>query len=74
MEGALWLSRSGSGVGGNAPQRSLGFVGCDVKGPPPGVGGRPALLAGDSGGESGVAEAFASAVEEQYTGWTESGM
>lgn len=74
MEGAPWLSRSGSGVGGNAPERSFGFVGCDVKGPPPGVGGRPALLAGDSGGESGDVEAFASAVEEEYTGWTESGM
>lgn len=40
---------SGSGVGGKAPGMEL--VGCEERGPPPGVGGRWSN-AGDMGGES----------------------
>lgn len=65
------LSFSGSGVGGNAPGMSLGFVGCEVKGPPPGVGGLPELT-GESGGESRGAGISVPAVREYSTGLTES--
>lgn len=41
---------SGSGVGGKAP--GMEFVGCEERGPPPGVGGRWSN-AGVIGGESG---------------------
>lgn len=67
------MSVSGSGVGGKAPGNSSGVVGCDVSGPPPGVGGLIAL-AGDAGGESSGAGMLVPAVREYSTGLTESGM
>lgn len=46
-----------------------------MRGPPPGVGGRPpAELTGDSGGDSRGAGILVPAVREYSTGLTESGM
>lgn len=63
-------SFSGSGVGGNAPGTVSGVVGCEFKGPPPGVGGRAVYAAGVSGGVSTCAGAGISvpAVREKSTG------
>lgn len=58
-----WCSISGSGVGGNAL-----FVGCEVKGPPPGVGGRVLLVIGDDGGVSSGGGMLVPAVREKLTG------
>lgn len=82
---SVWLvlfSRSGSGVGGRAPGMGIiSFVGCELSGPPPAVGGlervfgrdRRTLSTGDSdtGGESSGAGMLVPDVREKSTGRTD---
>jgi len=64
------FSFSSSGVGGKAPGISSGVVGCELRGPPPAVGGRGEYVAGVSGGVSTSTGAgmFVPAVREMLTG------